>query len=93
MLNAFELINEPAISISSTGLVIEIIVPQLAYSTQTSGYATIGSTCGMGPRRQPDQSSRETAFESFCLLTPRPHAGLPSRPSIRRESINFGAIA
>jgi hypothetical protein len=35
-----------------------------------------------------------TAFgRSFCLPTRSPHSGLPSRPSIRRESINLGTIA
>jgi len=39
-------------------------------------------------------SYSKTAFgRSFCLLTRSPHSGLPSRPSIRRESINLDTIA
>ena len=39
-------------------------------------------------------TSEKAAFgRSFCLLTRSPHSGLPSRPSIRRESINLDTIA
>src|SRR5580698_1380954 len=52
---------------------------------------------GSGSQRRVDSlpmTSEKAAFgRSFCLLTRSPHSGLPSRPSIRRESINLDTIA